>query len=129
MVALEVKDVSINVKNGSVNVAGYDGLEMRRVATSRDIEASICCRVDESAVGELTNLMANGGRDLEIIVRRRAPRPQDVQSAAPPFVESTARWSGAPKTKKAVNSDAPETQPEPEEPTTAQTVEEFGSWG
>lgn len=129
MVALAIRDMQLHVERAPTrSFTGMSGQVEHQVVTgpsrvSLDIKGEMVG--DDGA--ELKDLLLLRADQLELVLRRRAPRPQDVQSAAEPPPWRTT--PSASKTKKAVNPDAPETQPEPEEPTTAQLVEEFGSWG
>jgi hypothetical protein len=126
MVALAINDMQLNVERQPTMSVSMFG-ETKQVATG---PARVRLDIKSEMIGddstELKDLLLLGADQLEIVLRRRVvpPRPQDIQSEAEP-----APWRVPPsKPKKAVKTDTPETQPEPEEPTTAQLVEEFGSW-
>ncbi len=126
MVALAIHDMAVNVHQDTQSIT-FNGGQTRAIPVGRRITLDIRGDVQGEDQEELKELLSLDRDSLEIVIRRRAPRPQDVQSAAEP---PTWRVTPQKTTKKAKQAaDVPETQPEPEEPTTAQTVEEFGSWG
>lgn len=129
MVALEIRDMQLHVERPPTrSFTGMTGMVEHQVVTGpAKISVDFRSELISGDRDGLKDLLELGADQLEIVLRRRSVRPQDIQSAVKP----PPPWETAPasKIKKAAKTDAPETQPEPEEPTTAQLVEEFGSWG
>jgi hypothetical protein len=143
MVAVTINRIDVNFVAAPTSIATtqFGDLHCAAAGGAPRVMLSISGDVLTPELDELAGLLELDHSELEIVLRRRPRSPQAIQAdiehsilPEPMTAPGEEPWRVIPQSKKAKKktADEPETQPEPVtpiEPSTAQLVEEFGSWG